>query len=141
MIARLGPTLCTLVLLTACGERKVDPTASVPSVEDVCDAVCVMYDACWTVENDNPYASIPECVADCNFLYHAWPYDPDHRYDCADVILDLQWCYANLDGCEEYLQVSGQPGTPCSAEFGAYGSHGCIGGPDPRDYVDTGTDE
>ncbi len=133
-------TLSALVGLLAfagCSDRKVDPAASVPSVEEVCDAVCIVYDRCWDLDEDNPYSSIPECVADCNFLYYAWPYDPDQRYECADVILDLQWCYANLATCEEFDASGGQPGKPCDLEFSAYSDNGCIGGPDPRDYVDT----
>ncbi len=125
-----------VVLLGACADRKLEPE---PTVEEVCDAVCIMYDRCWEPEDDNPYSSIPECVEDCNFLYHAWPYDPDQRYDCADAILDLQWCYASLGSCEEFDGVSGKPGNPCSEEFNDYSGKGCIGGPDPRDYVDTDT--
>ncbi len=141
MIIKRHPTLVFLcVFALGCSDRKVDPVASTPSVEEVCDAVCVMYDRCWAPEDDNPYSSIPECVEDCNFLYHAWPYDPDQRYGCADVILELQWCYANLETCEEFDAVSINPASPCHVEFSAYSDNGCIGGHDPRDYVDTETD-
>ncbi len=57
------------------------------------------------------------------------------RYECADVILELQWCYANLDSCEAFDAVTGSPLSPCGAQFSAYSDKGCIGGPDPRDYV------
>ncbi len=49
MTARLAPL--ALLAALACSERKVEPSAAVPSVEDVCDAVCVMYDACSGIES------------------------------------------------------------------------------------------
>ena len=136
---------CVLVLallaLAACADRKLEPAEVEPTVEDVCDSVCIIYDRCWEKEDGNPSSSIPECVDDCTSLYYAWPYDPDQRLDCADIILDLQWCFASLETCEEFDAVSSKPGNPCSVEYGDYSGHGCMGGDDPRDYVPMGTSE
>ncbi len=128
-----------LVCSSSCVDRKIEPAEHEPTLEEICVDVCDIYDRCWEKEDYNPYGSIPECIDDCVFLYNAWPYDPDGRYHCADVILDLQQCYGSLATCEEFDAVTSNPASPCSEEFSAYSLQGCIGGADPRDYVDTET--
>ncbi len=128
-----------VVALGACVDRKAEPDEVMPTVEEVCDRVCVVYDECWKPEDGNPYSSISECAETCVARYYAWPYDPEQRYECADLGLALQWCYVNLPSCTEFDAVTNQPGYPCSEEYAAAGSHACMGGPDPLDYVDTET--